>query len=472
MRSLQALLSITLSLLFSASLWAQPIAPSGEDFQRTPGKLECQEELMRCTYISQNLSARTLASRVKAVLKPGDVLLPSEGYITVESTSVLSFWFFNEELRNRFEGLLPLLDVLEAGVPSHLVQLTTEIYSLSDEGLSHIDASIGAASSDSGDAPDWDILNDGGILDLSLTVSSRLLSAVLGTSVGRKETSRVTKVVQLIPNLSNIGYERTTNIYISPTAGVVKDEKAGLTLGGTVSINRGDSNLVLIKDYSFNYGVLNPGNGEEKDDRVTILKVSNPALYLYEGIATMVVSSNTSVVTRNNSWGLFSFGRERTKVFNKLMVVTRAKTMTFDNYRAEMTRFSRLSLFRTFPQSMIDRMSNSGPSVESALASLKPYAYRLSNGTSVLGFKLDEKLATKNNIKKTIQVEVKGGGIKMKKMRSVENLMLSGFKFDELSPKYMDRASVKLKVELNVHDSRQKIKKTFNYDPDRNVFFE
>lgn len=448
------------------------LGPTGEVFQRTPGKIECQENLMRCTYIAQNLSARTLASRVKAVLKPGDVLLPSEGYITVESTSVLSFWFYNEELRDRFEGLLPLLDVLEAGVPSHLVQLTTEIYSLSEEGLSHIDASIGAASSDSGDAPDWDILNDGGILDLSLTVSSRLLSAVLGTNVGRKETSRVTRVVQLIPNLADISYERTTNIYVSPTAGVVKDEKAGLTLGGTVSINAGDSSLVLIKDYSFNYGVLNPSNEDSSNDRVTILKVSNPSLYLYEGISTMVVSSNTSVVTRDNSWGIFSFGRERSKVYNKLMVVTRAKTMTFDNYRQEMSRFSQLSLFRTFSESMVDRMPENSVSVEAVLNSLKPYTYRLSNGDAVIGFKLDEKLASKSNIKKTIEVEVKGGGLRMKKMRSIENLMLSGFKFEPLSGRYMSKASVKIKVELGVHDSRTRIKKTLNYDPDRNVFFE
>lgn len=462
-----------LMMAFATTTIAQgDLGPTGEVFQRTPGQIECQENLMRCTYIAQNLSARTLASRVKAVLKPGDVLLPSEGYITVESTSVLSFWFYDENLRDRFEGLLPLLDVLEAGVPSHLVQLTTEIYSLSEEGLSHIDASIGSASSDSGDAPDWDILNDGGILDLSLTVSSRLLSAVLGTNVGRKETSRVTRVVQLIPNLANISYERTTNIYVSPTAGVVKDEKAGLTLNGTVSINAGDSNLVLIKDYSFNYGVLNPSNEGSSNDRVTILKVMNPSLYLYEGISTMVVSSNTSVVTRDNSWGLFSFGRERSKVFNKLMVVTRAKTMTFDNYRQEMARFSRLSLFRTFSESMIDRLPQSRGGLSAVLNSLKPYTYRLSNGDAIIGFKLDEKLAAKDNIKKTIEVEVKGGGLRMKKMRSIENLMLSGFKFDALSSRYLNKAKVKLKVELNVHNSREKVKKTLYYDPDRNVFFE
>jgi hypothetical protein len=460
---------ILFAILFSLSLHAQPIGPN--EFQRIPGRIECQEQLMRCTYISQNLTARTLAARVKAVLKPGDVLLPSEGYITIESTSVLSFWFYDENLRDRFEGLLPLLDVLEDGVPSHLVQLTTEIYSLSEEGLSHIDASVGSISSDPGDAPDFDILNNGGILDLSLTVSSRLLSAVLGTNVGRKETSRVTRVVQLVPNLAGINYERTTNIYVSPTAGVVKDEKAGLTLGGTVSINRGDSNLVLIKDYSFNYGVLTPGNGET-EDRVTILRVSNPQLYLYEGVSTMIVSSNTSVVTRDTNVGILSFGRERSKVYNKLMVVTRAKTMTFDNYRDEMARFSRLSLFRTFSESQVDRLPESRSNIESVLNSLKPYTYRLSNGEPVIGFKLDEKLASKTNIKKTIEVEIRGGGIRMDKMRSVENLMLSGFKLDSLSSRYMNRAKVKLKVKFKVHNSRQRVSKTLYYDPDRNVFFE
>lgn len=460
---------IILALLFTFSLHAQPTGPS--EFQRTPGRIECQEQLMRCTYISQNLTARTLAARIKAVLKPGDVLLPSEGYISIESTSVLSFWFYDENLRDRFEGLLPLLDVLEDGVPSHLVQLTTEIYSLSEEGLSHIDASVGSVSSDPGDAPDFDILNNGGILDLSLTVSSRLLSAVLGTSVGRKETSRVTRVVQLIPNLAGINYSRTTNIYVSPTAGVVKDEKAGLTLGGTVSINRGDSNLVLIKDYSFNYGVLTPGEGDT-EDRVTILNVTNPQLYLYEGVSTMIVSSNTSVVTRDTNVGFFSFGRERSKVYNKLMVVTRAKTMTFDNYRDEMARFSNLSLFRTFSEAQVDRLPENQSNLNSVLNSLKPYTYRLSNGEPVIGFKLDEKLASKSNIKKTIEVEVRGGGIKMDKMRSVENLMLSGFKLDNLSSRYMNKPKVKLKVKFKVHNSSERVSLTLYYDPDRNVFFE
>lgn len=60
----------------------------------------------------------------------------------------------------------------------------------------------------------------------------------------------------------------------------------------------------------------------------------------------------------------------------------------------------------------------------------------------------------------------------MKKMRSIENLMLSGFKFDSLSPREMTKAKVKLKIELSVHGSREKTKKTLYYDPDRNVFFE
>jgi len=472
MRSL-ILLAVIYSFIGSVSAQG-PLASNGNipGFQRGPGQIECKDNLMRCTYVSQNLSAQTLASRVKAVLKPGDVLLPSEGYITIESTSVLSFWFYDEELRARFEGLLPLLDVLEAGVPTHLVQLTTEIYSLSEEGLSHIDASIGGATSDTGNAPDFDILNDGGILDLSLTVSSNLLSAVLGTNVGRKETSRVTRVVQLIPNLAPINYERTTNIYVSPTAGVVKDEKAGLTLNGTVSINRGDSSLILVKDYSFNYGVLVPAEDDDKEDRVTILKVSNPSLYLYEGVSTMVVSSNTSVVTRDNRWGIFSFGRERSKVFNKLMVVTRAKSMTFENYRSEMGRYSRLSLFRRFEENQVESLPTSVGGLSNVLNSLRPYTFRLSNGDRVVGFKLDEKLAAKDNIKKTIEVNIKGGGLKMKKMRSIENLMLSGFKFDEISGRYLDNAKIKFRIELEVHGSREKVKKSLYYDPERNVFFE
>ena len=440
-----------------------------ENMERIPVESKCDEEVMRCTYVPQNLTARVLSQRIKGILKPDDILLPTEGYVKVEN-NIIAYWFFNEELRTRFEGLLPLMDVLEDFVPSHLVQLTTEIFSMSEDGLNNVEATLSHAGSDTTDVPDFDILNTGGLLDLTLNVSSNLLGAVMGSQSTRKESTKMTKVVQLIPNLAGVNYSRTTNIYVSPTPGFVKEEQAGLTIGGTVSINGADPNLVIVRDYSFRYGVHRIGG--EANDQVTVLSITNPQLYLYNGTSSMIVSSHTEETTRGTNWGVLSFGRNSSKTFSKLMVVTRAKAISFENYRRDMSRFSELSLFRTFGENQVNKLPSSTVSVNKVLESIQPYAYMTHSGDRIIGFKLDPKLASKDLIKKDIQISVRGGGIKMKKYRSVENLMLSGFKFDSLTERYLGRSKVKIKITLKRNGARlgDNVKKTIYYDPDRNTF--
>ena len=67
----------------------------------------------------------------------------------------------------------------------------------------------------------------------------------------------MTTISQLVPNLSGINYSNNSKIYISPAgSGVVKEEKAGLSVSGTVSISSRDSDLILVKDYELVYGVV------------------------------------------------------------------------------------------------------------------------------------------------------------------------------------------------------------------------
>ncbi len=461
-------------LLLSISTFSQFDGDSDTrtDMQRDAGKIECRNEVSRCTYSTQHLTARTLVSRIEAVLKPGDIITPKEGYVSVEGLKVISYWFYNEELKTRFEALLPLLDVLEDGVPSHLVQLTTEIYSLSDRGLKSIDASISSAGGDAQDGPDWDFSDLGGILDMNLNVGTKLLSMLLSGSVTRSESSQVTKVVQLIPNFAGVNYKRTTKIYISPTAGSVKEEEAGLTIGGTVSINARDNNLVTIKDYNIKYGVLKPGLDDSDNDQVTILNVSNPQLYLYKDVNTMIVSSQTSTTMNDRGFRFFGFGASKSKTFSKLMVVTRAKAIKFDDYRKEMKKYADLDLFKTFSETQVDNMPAKNSNIEAVLNSLKPYTYMTTSGRRLVGFRLDPKFAAKDNIKRNFDISIRGGGIKMKKTRSVENLMLSGFKFDEFSERYLSKSRFKIKIKLKEFNGTGSYSQKFYYDPERNVFIK
>lgn len=468
------IVSITV-LLFSLAMvsFAQEISPNST-MERPAGNVQCDEKLERCEYVTQNVVARSLVAKINAVLFPGSVLSPADGYISIESLKKISFWIQDETLRDRFIALIPVLDVLEDFEASSLIQLTTEIYSLSDEGLTELQAQISSVGGTDTDS-DWTLGSGGlGTVDLALKVGNKLLSSVLGSRVVRNQVTRVTTVTQLLPNLSSLDYNHTTNIFVSPTAGSVKEEKAGLTLTGNLSISASDPDLVLLTDYSFSYGVLLPPV-EGRVDRVSLLKFTNPQLYMVKGLSNILVSSLSSETTNGRDIGILSFGRRREKVQSKIMVITRAEAMSFDQYVSQLKKLRQYDLFREFSPAEIEEMPMDEVSLETVMKSLKPYSFSTPSGERVLGFTLDRKLARSSIIKKSLEIEVNevrfgGGGLKQKAIRSVENLMLSGFKFDPLEPRSLEKPVVKIRVTLKKFRARESTKVELFYNPETNQF--
>ncbi|PIP93071.1 MAG: hypothetical protein COW00_19140 [Bdellovibrio sp. CG12_big_fil_rev_8_21_14_0_65_39_13] len=470
------------TLIISALLLLSSVAmvsyaqetPGPVVLEKPAGTVNCNEELERCEYITKNVVARQLIAKINAVLFPGTVLSPTDGYIALESLKKMSFWINDENLRDKFIAMIPVLDVLEDFDASALVQVTTEIFSLSDEGLAEMQAQISGVGSNEEDS-DWN-LNMGtlGTVDLALKVGNKLLSSVLGSKLVRTQINRVTTVTQLLPNLASIDYNHSTNVYVSPTAGIVKEEKAGLTLAGNLSISASDPDLVLLSDFSFRYGVILPPV-EGREDRVSILNFTNPQLYMVKGLSNILVSSLASQTTTGRSLGLLSFGRRREKLQSKIMVITRAESMSFESYVASLKKLRQYDLFREFTNEEVEKLPESSVDLETVMKTIKPYSFSTPSGERVLGFTLDRKLARENNIKKSIEIEVKevkfgGGGLKQKAIRTVENLMLSGLKFNPLDPKTLEKDVVKLRITLKKFNGRESVKKELFYNPETNRF--
>ncbi len=468
---------ILFSLILTSSMLAY--ADSDSDIQRVPGKVECNTEVMRCTYTAQNLTAKDLVARINAVIFPGSILSPSEGYINIENLKKINFYFTNEALMQRFINLIPLMDVIDDFSPVSLVQLTTEIYSLSNAGFTELQAQLTATENNPAtDIATSIITSISGTAGMGLKIGTNFLSSVLGSKKVKEESSMVTTVTQLIPNMAGINFSHGSKIYISPTAGVVKDEFAGLNINGTVSISASDSDLVLVKDYAFSYGVLIPADVTTKNDTVNILSISNPQLYLVRGVSSLIVSSLSTKDSTKTEYSALNFGKSKEKMMSKIMVVTRAESIGFKEYIQDMKKIRTLDLHREFTQDEKDHFPNDEVNMEDLLNHIKPYSFFSTSGDRILGFTLDKKDARVSNINKNIEISIKSGGffspgsLKQKTILSVENLMLSGIKFDSLSSKDIDKTKVKITVKLKPFNANGGVTKVLYYNPETNKFIE
>ncbi len=448
--------------------------------QRDPGKVECNDEIKRCTYIVQNLTAKELVAKLNANVFPGSILSPSEGFIVVEQLKKISFYINDEAVRAKFISLIPLLDVFEDFVPSSLVQLTTEIYALSESASTEVQAKLTSTENNpANDIADWAVTAmAGGASAMGIKIGTNLLSSILGSNKIKEESSKVSTVTQLIPNLAGINYSQSTMLYVSPAgSGVVKEQEAGLNIGGSVSISSSDSDLVLIKDYSLRYGVVDPSS-TAGNERVNILSINNPQLYLVKGTSSILLSTVTTEEKNNTKMSFLSFGKNKDKLQNQILIVTRAESISFKALVADLKKIKTLELHREFSAEDKAKFPNNEVTMEEVFNHVKPYSFFTVSGDRVLGFVLDKNDARISNFAKNIEISVKTGSmfnkgnLNQKIILSVENLMLSGLKFENLSTKELSQAKVNIKLNLKVFNQNIAVSKTLFYNPETNKFIE
>ncbi len=464
-------LTFSLNSLFASDETAKP------SLHRVPGNVECNEEVKICSYVAQNVTGRELVAKLNANLFPGSILSPSEGFINVEGLKKINFYINDRDLRLKLIATIPLMDTLEDFDPSDLVLLTTDIFSITEGGLSNIQASLVTANDPTSEIAEWVITSAlGGPTGLALKIGTNLLSSLLGSSKVKEESSKVTTISQLIPNQAGINYSKTSKIYISPAgSGVVKEEQSGLTVGGTVSISARDSDLVLIKDFNLTYGVVETVTSGE---RVNILSINNPQLYLVKGISSLVVSSVTIDQMNKTEYSALSFGKKKEKLMNKIMIITRAEAINFNDFVKDMKRMRTLSLHGQFTKEDKEKFPRDSVKIQEVLTHIKPISFFTITGDRVLGFKLDVNDARLNNIAKNIEITVRSGkgpfssGLKQNLTLPLENLMLTGMKFDPLSMKELKKPVVDIEVTMKVFNSAETYSTILHYNPETNKFFE
>ncbi|MBI2520444.1 MAG: hypothetical protein HYV97_08495 [Bdellovibrio sp.] len=435
-----------ISVIFCLSSTGLISSETGTFLERQTVAATCQPELKVCSYLAQNLTARELMGRILPVMFPDMPLDPREGYVQRETLKKIIFWFNNEEMRQRFSSLLPHFDTMEDFVPSSMINLTTEIYAVTDEALTEISATLGMGASiglpstgTTGDSPSGLNLSVG----LSYGVANYSLSLALTAQRILNRVSRVTSVQQVVPNFTSINYKHITRIHVSPTPGSSKEEEAGLMIGGTISVNRRDQEQILLKDFKLYYGVEVPPASSEAIPRVAVLEINNPELYLIEGSSSVVVSANSFELRNNSSIG-FPTNVSRGTLSTKLMVVVRAKALSFDEFLRTNREMRALETQSHFGEEEVRQFPEDEIPLNILIDSLQPFARLSLSGDRILGFRLDKKFARKNNYKRNLEITIKTKGFKQKAVRTVENLMLGGLKFDDLPAKSLRSAMVKI----------------------------
>ncbi len=457
-------------ILMLTCLFSIPAFSQENGLERPAGAVDCNQSVKRCTYIVQNGTANVLIQRIERILFPGTILTPSEGYIEAESLKQIGFWFESEELLERFKGLIPSLDTFESFNPTSLVQISVDVYGITETGLTNLTASLQSVGPQGDDDPDFSISSGNAALDLTLKLGTNLLASALGSKNVKKYTKKLTTVTRYIPNLAEINFSHTSNIYISPTAGSVKEEKVGLNIDGEVSIERDRNELIKVEDFKFRYGVLIPGI-DPASNRVNVLEVSNPEVYLLTGISNLIVSTTTDQVTRTRGWGLLSVERGKDESLSKLMVVVRAEPLSFESVIDRMRDMRVRDLHGTFTDADRVAMTQTGPSLKEVLDNgIDAYARFTASGDRVLGFNLDKKMASLGVIDKNVEIEIKTRGMKQKAIRSIENLMISGIRFDELPRSAIDNDLVKFKIRFKSFRGPTILRKTLWYNPQTNAF--
>ncbi|MBH48960.1 MAG: hypothetical protein CME71_12400 [Halobacteriovorax sp.] len=461
------LLSLLATFTLVLSLHAQEVG-----LERPAGEVDCDETLKRCTYIVQNSTAAKLIQKIERILFPGTILTPSEGYLESESLKKIGFWFESDELLTRFKGLVPVLDTFESFNPTSLVQVSIDVFGVTETGLKNLTASLQSVSPATDDSGDFNISTGNGALDLTLKLGTNLLASALGSKNVKRHTKKLTTVTRFVPNMADINFSHTSNIFISPTAGTVKEEKVGLNIGGEVSIERNRNDLIKVEDFSFRYGVLIPGENPDAN-RVNVLEVGNPEVYLLSGISNLIVSTTTDEVSRNTGWGLLSYERGKDESLSKLMVVLRAEAVSFDSLIDRMRDMRVRDLYGKFTASERQIMSATGPQISEIFENgIETFARFTPAGDRVLGFKLDKKLASLETIDQNVKIEIKTRGMKQKLSLSIQNMMISGLNFDELPRRALDKDLVKFTLKFKTLRNSTIAKKTLWYNPLTNVFIE
>lgn len=441
---------ISILLIISAPAYAEAVP------EAVAGEIVCPtghggESLGYCQYTLLNLTkAQTLVKKVEQTIFQGMPLTPPEGILEPlgENDKVLTLWHQDPAVLDRMKQVLPMLDTRESFSTNSIIEVKTDIYEITETGLSSLGAEIsnlkiGSGIRDLDDA--GSISGSQAGLGIDLKIGAIQLSGLISAERSKGTLKRRASIVRAVPNLSSIEYSDSTPVYFAPGAGTnVFTQSAGIHMAGRVSINDENDQLVNIKGFNLNYGVM-LDNGS-----VSTVNLPYENLILEEGVSFPLISSKTIGKMKITKRGLFGFGRSEEIENTKLLVYTTVKVHSWEEYVGQIRSLLDVGKQR-FDQEDLNNMERACPYLSDVLSDLELVAKRDALGDPMLSVKLRKEYACLDNIKTRLRVKITGEGIdkgQNEHLLTVERLMHIPLRIQGIELKKYNEPELDFKIRM------------------------
>lgn len=435
------IISLLIFLSWSLNLFAI-------ELEHAPGEVACDDKTRVCTYIARNVDAGTFISKITRIMfPPGEFLNPQDGYFHADGSDKVLFYFkggAESELHQRFVGLIPMIDSFDDFDLPAYVQVSVEVYTITDTGLTEL------ALETSRFSEEVDGGTNQGLLEFAIDVGSKLVKAVFATQKQKKQIHRLTRVTQIIPNMRSINFSHITKLYVAPNSVTTKEETPGLVLQTKASISKRNNDIVELSNFNLTYGVQNKMEGTQPT--VTTLQFSIPEIQIERDRSIVLVSSQTLEISKNSGWDLngqgINLGKGSETAQAKLLLVTSARALTPQELAGEAQNPSLSATKKGFTAEEVKSLPVTSVPMNELLQSLNPYTIITATNDRFLMVRLSRELAGQDNVKKYVTVKISGGGIDQEETLTVEELMLKGLRLQPMSAEALADDLVKFKIKI------------------------
>jgi hypothetical protein len=470
-----ALVSVLLTAFFSTSAFAQqikiPNILKNGGLERPPSKLVCKEERQECEYLVVNAELEKMAQFLQTREFEGNVVTSSkEGYLAAEdNTLVFRVADTTEEGKARYERLkilVPSLDHFIVPSKKPWVRVTVKVFTITQESLRGFTAALkGISIGNPAEKKTGQFVSNepADTIDISLGLGTVQASAVMRWGRSSSNIEQIDEYTQFKPINTSIGYEDLRHYEIgSPNNSQAKELKVGVEFGGKVGILSGEDSLVLIDGFGIDYSTA---IGDPKTNGYQKMSFGGQ-LILYPGVETAIVTAKKALVVVEKRTGIAGIHRKRSTEERHLMVIFKAEPMAFQTMIDRTIVGDPKQFAIKFSPEELGLLSQAHLDTRGALENPIMYTDSTTTGDTIVGFMLDKKYASMENLNNPVKITIKGlAKDTIKDVRTLQSLMVGqGYRILKPLPIF-DEPEINFKVELEDTKENYKVELPFVYRP-------
>lgn len=463
------------SVIFASILAsAQTIPPvpnilKNGGLERPPSQPQCNEVKQECRYLVVNNSVDNILRLLQtSVFKGNSVTASDDGYLSNDGPDVIIFGVTEKtgEGKRLYEELkvaIPSFDHFEIPSDKPWIRVYVKVFAITQAALQSFEFGLKGMSfgGDYGKEKTFTAGSPTSDVDMSLNMGLAQIKAAM--RLGRSNSS-ITQIDQferdiLINEL--LDYRAYKQVFIAPTTVTERELKIGLQIGGRMTILSGERNDVSIEDFGLEYSTA----GFDPRDGVNITSF-NGKLILAPNVETAVIGAKKILIDSDKSVGLFGVKKRKGKEERHLMVSIKVIPMTYSEKMDKLRKQDPKQFAVEFNQAEVAALPATPTiSVTEAFRNLEAYSESLTNGETLLGFRLDPKAASKQNLNDLIDIEIKGLNIPVKDTRTLQSLMVGqGYRVLKPIP-VISEGSIKFKIILHSLKGGKKTEVPLIFEP-------